>query len=201
MTPIETRYGGHLFRSRLEARWAAFFDLIGWRWTYEPFDADGYIPDFVIHGGRPLLVEVKPASLLTEYLSHVDRLEVTLATHWAGDVLIAGTTPAAHLPNNYGWDAYATAGVLGEPADDRRSWSLAKWVCCGRCGGAAVFHDEGCWTCRPCGEYAGDNLIREGITADRIEATWGIAHEFTRWVSGSTVARDEQRWPTALRGR
>lgn len=58
---IATLYSGIEYRSRLEARWAAFFDEIGWRHTYEPFDGDGYIPDFLIHGTRPLLVEVKPA--------------------------------------------------------------------------------------------------------------------------------------------
>ena len=58
---IPTRYRGIEYRSRLEARWAAFFDGIGWQFTYEPFDGDGYIPDFLIHGDQPLLVEVKPA--------------------------------------------------------------------------------------------------------------------------------------------
>lgn len=43
---IPTMYAGVQFRSRLEARWAAFFDLAGWRWEYEPFDLEGYIPDF-----------------------------------------------------------------------------------------------------------------------------------------------------------
>lgn len=33
---IETRYAGHRFRSRLEARWAVFFDTLGVRWEYEP---------------------------------------------------------------------------------------------------------------------------------------------------------------------
>lgn len=33
---LETRYGGHLFRSRLEARWAYAFDLMKIRWEYEP---------------------------------------------------------------------------------------------------------------------------------------------------------------------
>jgi hypothetical protein len=33
--PIETRYKGHLFRSRLEARWAVFFDEMGIEWEYE----------------------------------------------------------------------------------------------------------------------------------------------------------------------
>jgi hypothetical protein len=55
---IPTQYAGVQFRSRLEARWAAFFDLIRWKWEYEPIDLDGYIPDFVLEGDY--LVEVKP---------------------------------------------------------------------------------------------------------------------------------------------
>jgi len=37
--PIETVYSDHLFRSRLEARWAVFFDYMGIKWVYEP---EGY---------------------------------------------------------------------------------------------------------------------------------------------------------------
>ncbi|MFI6491262.1 hypothetical protein [Streptomyces sp. NPDC050564] len=33
---IETRYAGCRFRSRLEARWAVFFDTLGITWEYEP---------------------------------------------------------------------------------------------------------------------------------------------------------------------
>lgn len=33
---IETRYAGCHFRSRLEARWAVFFDTMGIEWQYEP---------------------------------------------------------------------------------------------------------------------------------------------------------------------
>ena len=36
---IETKYAGCHFRSRLEARWAVFFDALGLRWQYEP---EGY---------------------------------------------------------------------------------------------------------------------------------------------------------------
>lgn len=41
-----THYDGILFRSRLEARWAAFFDRIAWHWKYEPIDFSGWTPDF-----------------------------------------------------------------------------------------------------------------------------------------------------------
>ncbi len=67
--PIETQYKGYLFRSRLEARWAVFFDTCGVRWEYEPEgyilpNGQKYLPDFLLHGvdGRApddLYVEVK----------------------------------------------------------------------------------------------------------------------------------------------
>lgn len=51
--PIETQYKGYRFRSRLEARWAVFFDALGLEWNYEPegFDlgSEGfYLPDFFV---------------------------------------------------------------------------------------------------------------------------------------------------------
>lgn len=43
-----TTYGGVEFRSRLEARWGAFFDLLNWKWEYEPIDLEGWTPDFMV---------------------------------------------------------------------------------------------------------------------------------------------------------
>jgi hypothetical protein len=67
--PIQTRYAGYLFRSRLEARWAVFFDALKLKWEYEPegFELPSgkrYLPDFRImlrHG--PLWVEIKPSGV------------------------------------------------------------------------------------------------------------------------------------------
>ena len=62
---IPTTYAGVNFRSRLEARWAAFFDLCGWKWDYEPFDLDGWAPDFRIRTAiGPVLAEVKPVDIV-----------------------------------------------------------------------------------------------------------------------------------------
>lgn len=49
--PIETRYKGYRFRSRLEARWAVFFDGMRVPYSYEPEgfeleDGTPYLPDF-----------------------------------------------------------------------------------------------------------------------------------------------------------
>ncbi|MDN7495021.1 hypothetical protein QZM89_07470 [Burkholderia gladioli] len=53
MKAIETQYKGYRFRSRLEARWAVFFDALGIRWEYEPegFElgfGERYLPDFFL---------------------------------------------------------------------------------------------------------------------------------------------------------
>lgn len=70
LKPIETRYDGYRFRSRLEARWAVFFNSAGIKYQYEPEgfllpDGTRYLPDFYLPevGGRAgangLYVEVK----------------------------------------------------------------------------------------------------------------------------------------------
>ena len=61
--PIETVYNGYKFRSRLEARWAVFFDAAGIRYEYEPegFRTENglcYLPDFYLPD-EDMYVEVK----------------------------------------------------------------------------------------------------------------------------------------------
>lgn len=61
---IETQYKGYRFRSRLEARWAVFFDALGIRWEYEKEgydlgDAGWYLPDFWLPDYNEW-IEVKP---------------------------------------------------------------------------------------------------------------------------------------------
>jgi len=66
--PKETYYNGYRFRSRLEARWAVFFDHLNFLWDYEfegfQIDEDkSYLPDFMLRddGTFPdIWVEVKP---------------------------------------------------------------------------------------------------------------------------------------------
>ncbi len=53
MKAIETEYKGYKFRSRLEARWAVFFDIMGIRWEYESegivlSNGTPYFPDFYL---------------------------------------------------------------------------------------------------------------------------------------------------------
>lgn len=65
--PIETKYSGARFRSRLEARWACFFNSLGLLWEYEKegFDMGGrkYLPDFYLPHIDTWL-EIKPGDPL-----------------------------------------------------------------------------------------------------------------------------------------
>lgn len=64
---IPTEYQGFRFRSRLEARWAVYFNALTlpWRYEAEAFELPSgkYLPDFylpTVGGGRGIFVEVKP---------------------------------------------------------------------------------------------------------------------------------------------
>jgi hypothetical protein len=78
--PIETKYKGYRFRSRLEARWAVFFDTLDIKWEYEPegFDLEGvgyYLPDFYLPK-FDVWAEVKPSD---EFKTREESLKTTIS--------------------------------------------------------------------------------------------------------------------------
>lgn len=82
LKPIETRYKGYKFRSRLKARWAVFLDALNIKWFYEHegYDLQGiwYLPDFwlpTFNGGS--FLEVKPSDFTKPEIKKVVRLTKT----------------------------------------------------------------------------------------------------------------------------
>jgi len=74
---IETKYRGHRFRSRLEAKWAVFFDDMRIEWRYEPEgfvmkNGVCYLPDFFLPA-FDMYVEVKPAVISFEEAEKIAR--------------------------------------------------------------------------------------------------------------------------------
>ena len=68
---IETIYNGYRFRSRMEARWAVFFDTLGIEYQYELegyelSNGEWYLPDFYLHLNK-MWVEVKPKLDIPNY--------------------------------------------------------------------------------------------------------------------------------------
>ena len=62
--PIPTTYNEVTFKSRLEARWAVFFDVLGVEWLYEyegyQLESGWYVPDFWLPQFKTW-VEIKPS--------------------------------------------------------------------------------------------------------------------------------------------
>lgn len=93
---IETSYGGYRFRSRLEARWAVFFDILGFNWEYEVEgfelpDNQWYLPDFRVMAPSGLVTwyEVKPRNTKSD--AKHSAFEASLSTrHGQTTVLLAG---------------------------------------------------------------------------------------------------------------
>jgi hypothetical protein len=95
--PIETEYKGYRFRSRLEARWAIFFDAFSLDWDYEKegFDlGDGiyYLPDFWINDTH-CWIEIKPTKPSKEEIEKCRRLADN--TEWF--VMLLPGTPSELL--------------------------------------------------------------------------------------------------------
>lgn len=95
--PIETIYNGYRFRSRLEARWAVFFDTLDIRYEYEiegyVLNGIHYLPDFWVPSWHSW-VEIKP-----EYPSPKEKkkgLNLWMATKKR--CLIIWGSPYAYIP-------------------------------------------------------------------------------------------------------
>lgn len=89
-------YKGFWMRSRVEARWAAWFDEQGWSWVYEPFDLRRYIPDFLVTRAREqVLVEIKgDVTRFEELAGHRSKID---HSGWDGTVLLLGAAPFGNV--------------------------------------------------------------------------------------------------------
>jgi len=81
ITPIQTRYKGFHFRSRLEARFAVLLDEMDIDWKYEDEGyklgkTEKYLPDFIIKigNGDDFYIEVKPEYPTIEEINKMSNL-------------------------------------------------------------------------------------------------------------------------------
>ncbi len=171
---IPTKYNGVQFRSRLEARWAAFFDLMAWPWEYEPIDLAGYIPDFILRFDKPLLIEVKP---LLEWpcpvfaCSETHRgagkcianprvlADVRKVQHsgWSGEAVLVGAGPWRKKSG----DLLLGRFIYGE-IDEADAYAKCAWLSsaepffCNGCDLLSFCSDTNSFHCRVSGCYDGD---------------------------------------------
>lgn len=132
------RHRGTMFRSTLEADWAATFDRLGWHWQYEPVsvqlpDGTNYRPDFYLPSQR-VWCEVKGP--------HNERLAKTKDLHqalgydewdWAAELVVILRPP----------DAGETA--MWEGAGDGQDIVIVR---CPECMHHGFMDYAGMWSCR-----------------------------------------------------
>jgi hypothetical protein len=185
---IRTIYAGTWFRSRLEARWAALMDTIGWAWEYEPFDLDGYIPDFLVLGRNPLLVEVKPAASLDELGPPLLKAERAVRAMPVGEplldvlavgasVCLTGFTAGRMLQ----WLPDAHAHGSRECEVGNASWFRCQADGCARLG---VHHTTGSFRGYTCGHHDGDHHLGPVSWQSDLEPIWATARNVTQWQPG-----------------
>lgn len=194
---IPTTHAGTNFRSRLEARWAAFFDLVGWSWTYEPFDADGYIPDFLIHGSLPFLVEVGPCISVEQYLAKAEK-PLRIADNHA--TLIVGVSPMSGIPARGPYSEDGAIGVFVGPQAWGDTDATAALIRCGgdetqrgTCGQIGVFDTLNDFSAHPCGHHNGGHAPGPGLTVEEQNALWRRAGNDVQWRRPESVGEILQR--------
>jgi hypothetical protein len=134
ITAIETHYNGYRFRSRLEARWAVFYDTLGVAYQYEPegFDTPTgpYLPDFYLPEQK-CWVEIKG-------------VEPT-------KIEVAKLTAVCDGTNKYGFIFFGDVRSEDGAGDNSSAWALwphspdgdgnYQWCVCNVCGGTGITYN------------------------------------------------------------
>jgi hypothetical protein len=160
--PIETLYKGYRFRSRLEARWAVFFDVLGIKWEYEKEGYDlgevgWYLPDFwlpqlydrVLNAG--MWVEVKALEPTPEETVKVE--ELTAGTRHSS-IIVWGMPNIGGMSTNGehdGWHQLTWHPPLDE-TDTCVGWdNYMVFHRCKACNSIKLEFDNDYHTCPKCG--------------------------------------------------
>lgn len=150
---IPTMYSGVRLRSRLEARWAAWFDLVGWSWRYAPPDLGGLL----VAGQRGLrLVAVEPESDHANLMPHGAKID---ASGWTGLAAIVGSAPGVRASG----DGFELGVIRHDQPLSPRWWENwgAPWVMVPARGAMAA------WIA------AGDRVLWRGVEAEPEELAEG----------------------------
>lgn len=200
---IPTKYSSVQFRSRLEARWAAMFDLLGYSWEYEPIDLNGYIPDFILAFPKPMIVEVKPyIEPVSEWFwtssyersTHEARetLDKIERSGWEGEGLLVGSTMLEHrhamgsVPDGAAINPGVLFGIFPHITDAPPQWATPDSefnISCAEpfgfkacCGGPVDV--VGHFSCRRCGDHDKGPMLKSSA---EIKQLWREAGNRTQW--------------------
>lgn len=193
---IETEYNGYRFRSRLEARWAVFFDSLGIPWVYEPegINVDGvnYLPDFYLPDCKQFF-EVK--GLMTDI--DMNKVQALIS---AGYSVTIGYDDGKFVACDRWEDKEKAFYSLCEGGQS----SLCK---CRECGKYWFMGTTGMWECQCCGHYDGDHGFNQVMSYEawgdyeRADTKlWDVARQ-ARFEHGEKLATERRAREEASRKR
>ncbi len=176
---IETIYKGYRFRSRLEARWAVFFDSLGIPWIYEPEGIDlgnglRYLPDFYLPDCKQFF-EVKGI------LDDDDREKIQALISKGYSVTIGYDDGRFEACDNWRGEGFS------------QSKGGVSWLCkCRKCGMYWFMQSNGVYDCQCCGHYEGDSGFQVLMECDPVgrgqfddTKLWDVARQ-ARFEHGET---------------
>ena len=160
MRVLQTKYDGHHFRSRLEARWAVFFKELKIPYLYEldGFDlgeAGWYLPDFFLpgvpsrndpKGQKGIWIEVKPIAPEETYCKKLYALVED--TQLPLIVLIGAVSSGSDFEKEY--EEYRWWDSLPDTEDHVTVDTGMLWHKCYKCGKIKIdygYEYQGCFAC------------------------------------------------------
>lgn len=187
MKGIITMYRGRRYRSRLEARWAVMFDLLRWRYEYEPYDLGGWIPDYALFGVEEILVEIKPYSSLKEFDTGKIIGALRGTEKWGKEILLLGSTLMATSDTSVVWAGRPAVilGYLGEfekgvGSEFRGEYWFSGAVLNYYQGKWGFYHAESSWSDRITGLYDGDHYLYNP-DYEEVLKLWNQAGNIVQW--------------------
>ncbi len=176
-----TVYGARQFRSRLEAKWASFFDLCGWQYEYEPYDLGAWSPDFLLLGTKKVLVEVKPITVFDADTQ--SKMETAAsAAGWDGELMLVGVAPGFSMrPGPFQSPTVGWLAENGKPyGSDAPSWFWgAASACLAPSGSPDFTHDELDFGGRMFGHHYKENDWPH--SSDWLKRIWDRAANRVQW--------------------
>jgi hypothetical protein len=144
--PIETHYKGYRFRSRIEARWAVFFDHLGIVWDYEKEgyelgELGRYLPDFWLEnvgfagGEHGMFVEVKSILPTEKEMKKLDKVATTLNARSGFLIHMANDVTGQHIGLGRGFHQKNMVFIKCLSCSEMSfDWGGLTFIVCHECG-------------------------------------------------------------------
>ena len=170
---IETPYNGYRFRSRLEARWAVFFDKMKIPYIYEPegllIDGVFYLPDFYLPDCKQFF-EVKG------FMDDSDQKKIDALISAGYSVTVGYDEGFFQACDNWNWSK-----------DNSNRFKMANtscgsWLCkCNKCGKYWFMGSSGSYSCQCCGAYEGDHHFDSVAGCFKYNGEWDFSYGRHLW--------------------